>query len=141
MNTDEQKRFDLLYAQHQRLLKLHGYAPATIDGYSRAVRRLAEAFDCVPDQLSTEQLQGVLRYPGRYPFVEYHQDRSQRPALLLGTRPQARLDLAQNHQGPQDSVPARCPFSPRGSRAHYGRSQAALPGLRARHLFDGPAPR
>ena len=57
MNSDEQKRFDALYVQHLRALKLHGYSAATIDGYSRAVRRLAEYYDCVPDQLSTEQLE------------------------------------------------------------------------------------
>ena len=57
MNVSEQKRFDALYVQHLRALKLHGYSDATIDGYSRAVRRLAEYYDCVPDQLSTEQLE------------------------------------------------------------------------------------
>ena len=42
MNSDEQKRFDALYVQHLRALKLHGYSAATIDGYSRAVRRLVD---------------------------------------------------------------------------------------------------
>ena len=31
MNSSEQKRFDALYVQHQRALKLHGYSAATID--------------------------------------------------------------------------------------------------------------
>jgi integrase len=57
MNDHEQKRFDTLYQRHVRALKLHGYAASTIDVYSRAVRRLATYYDCVPDQLSIEQLE------------------------------------------------------------------------------------
>jgi len=57
MEHTEQKRFDALYEQHLRGLKLHGYAASTIDVYSRAVRRLATYYDCVPDQLSVEQLE------------------------------------------------------------------------------------
>ena len=41
MKPTEQKRFDALYEQHLRGLKLHGYSASTIDVYSRAVRRLA----------------------------------------------------------------------------------------------------
>ena len=57
MKPTEQKRFDALYEQHLRGLKLHGYSASTIDVYSRAVRRLATYYDCVPDQLSVEQLE------------------------------------------------------------------------------------
>ena len=57
MKASEQKRFDALYAQHLRGLKLHGYSASTIDVYSRAVRRLSGHYDCVPDQLSVEQLE------------------------------------------------------------------------------------
>jgi integrase/recombinase XerD len=57
MKPMEQKRFDALYEQHLRGLKLHGYSASTIDVYSRAVRRLADHYDCVPDQLSVEQLE------------------------------------------------------------------------------------
>jgi len=57
MKPTEQKRFDALYEQHLRGLKLHGYSASTIDVYSRAVRRLAGYYDCVPDQLSVEQLE------------------------------------------------------------------------------------
>ena len=57
MEHTEQKRFDALYEQHLRGLKLHGYAASTIDVYSRAVRRLATYYDCVPDQLSVKQLE------------------------------------------------------------------------------------
>lgn len=57
MIPTEQKRFDLLYEQQLRGLKLHGYSTSTIDVYSRAVRRLSDHYDCVPDQLSVEQLE------------------------------------------------------------------------------------
>jgi len=57
MEANEQTRFDTLYAQHLRALKLRGYSASTIDVYARAVRRLTEHFDCVPDQLSIEQLE------------------------------------------------------------------------------------
>ncbi len=57
MEPTEQKRFDALYEQHLRGLKLHGYSDSTIDVYSRAVRRLSDHYDCVPDQLSVEQLE------------------------------------------------------------------------------------
>jgi site-specific recombinase XerD len=57
MKPTEQKRFDALYAQHLRGLKLHGYSASTIDVYSRAVRRLASYYDCAPDRLSVEQLE------------------------------------------------------------------------------------
>jgi len=57
MEAKEQQRFDTLYAQHLRALKLRGYSASTIDVYARAVRRLTDYFDCVPDQLSIEQLE------------------------------------------------------------------------------------
>ncbi len=57
MTPSEQERFDALYEQHLRGLKLHGYSASTIDVYARAVRRLAAYFDCVPDRLSVEQLE------------------------------------------------------------------------------------
>lgn len=57
MEANEQTRFDTLYAQHLRALKLRGYSVSTIDVYARAVRRLTDYFDCVPDQLSVEQLE------------------------------------------------------------------------------------
>jgi len=45
MKATEQKRFDALYEQHLRGLKLHGYSASTIDVYSRAVRRLAGYYE------------------------------------------------------------------------------------------------
>ena len=57
MQPDEQKRFEDLYDRHVRALILWGYAQRTIDAYSRAVRRVRDFFDCVPDRLSVEQLE------------------------------------------------------------------------------------
>ena len=57
MKPDEQKRFVVLYDRHVRALILWGYAQRTIDAYSRAVRRVRDFFDCVPDRLSVEQLE------------------------------------------------------------------------------------
>ena len=44
MKPSEQERFDALYEQHLRGLKLHGYSASTIDVYARAVRRMAAYF-------------------------------------------------------------------------------------------------
>ena len=57
MEVTENARFDALYQAHLRALKLRGFSASTIDVYSRAVRRVAEYFDCCPDKLSTEQLE------------------------------------------------------------------------------------
>lgn len=54
MDSSEQARFDALYAQHLRALKLQGKAEATIDSYARAVRRVAAHFDRCPDRLGAE---------------------------------------------------------------------------------------
>jgi len=47
-------RFDALYAQHLRALKLQGKAEATVDSFARAVRRVAAYSDRCPVQLTTE---------------------------------------------------------------------------------------
>ncbi len=52
MNKAEQARFDHLYQRHLKAMKLQGLSESTIDGYARAVRRIAQYFDCCPDQLS-----------------------------------------------------------------------------------------
>ncbi len=57
MESTEQTRFDKQYKRHLRALKLQGLSDSTIDVYARAVRRVAERYDCCPDQLSTEQLE------------------------------------------------------------------------------------
>ena len=56
MHPKERMRFDRLYAKHLRALKLQGYSESTIDVYARAVRRVGDYFDCVPDKLDEEQL-------------------------------------------------------------------------------------
>lgn len=60
MNKAEVKRFNKLYERHQRTLKLQGKAKATIDSYSRAVRRVRIYFDCCPDKLKPKQLEGYF---------------------------------------------------------------------------------
>ncbi|WP_354624506.1 site-specific integrase [Psychromonas sp. MME2] len=56
MNTSEQKHFNLLYQQHLTNLALQGMRPATIDAYSRAVRRITTFFDRTPDTLTKADL-------------------------------------------------------------------------------------
>jgi integrase/recombinase XerD len=60
MDSSEQARFDALYAQHLRALKLQGKAEATIDSYARAVRRVAAHFDRCPDRLDAEDFKGYF---------------------------------------------------------------------------------
>ena len=57
MKKAEQDRYDKLYQQHLRLLKLQGKSQSTIDLYARAVRRITDVFDCCPDRLTTTQLE------------------------------------------------------------------------------------
>ena len=56
MNQKEQARFKPLYEAMMRALNLQGKAKATIDAYSRAVRRTADHFDRCPDDLTGEEL-------------------------------------------------------------------------------------
>jgi len=56
MNSIDQNRFDTLYQQHLINLRLQGKRPATIDSYSRAVRRITDYFDQVPDTLTAANL-------------------------------------------------------------------------------------
>jgi integrase/recombinase XerD len=56
MDIFEQQRFDSLYEQHLINLTLQGKRPATIDAYSRALRRIAAFFDRCPDNLTTDDL-------------------------------------------------------------------------------------
>lgn len=60
MNKTQQKRFDSLYRKHVNALRRQGKADATIDGYARAVRRLAEFYDCPVDTLSLDQIEGYF---------------------------------------------------------------------------------
>jgi len=56
MNQHDQERFDALYSKHLQALKLQGKREKTIDGYARALRRIAGYFDCCPDSLEPDQL-------------------------------------------------------------------------------------
>lgn len=60
MNKAQQKRFNSLYRKHLSALKRQGKAEATIDAYSRAIRRISEYFDCPPDVLNNEQLEAYF---------------------------------------------------------------------------------
>jgi len=57
MKQSEVNRFNKLYQQHLRSLKLQGKAQKTIDAYSRAVRRVSNFFDYSTDKLKPEQLE------------------------------------------------------------------------------------
>ncbi len=56
MNNEQQQRSDYLYEQHVTHLTLQGKRPATIDGYSRALRRITHHLDKSPDTLTTDDL-------------------------------------------------------------------------------------
>ncbi len=56
MHPEELSRYNFLYEQHLTNLKLQGKRPATIDAYSRAVRRITQFYNCCPDTLTTDQL-------------------------------------------------------------------------------------
>jgi len=56
MEQHEQERFDQLYAQHLQALTLQGKRGKTIDGYARAVCRIAGFFNRCPDNLTAADL-------------------------------------------------------------------------------------
>ncbi len=56
MNNEQQQRSDYLYEQHVTHLTLQGKRPTTIDGYSRALRRITHHLDKSPDALTTDDL-------------------------------------------------------------------------------------
>ncbi|NQZ50715.1 MAG: phage integrase N-terminal SAM-like domain-containing protein [Moritella sp.] len=56
MHHSQQQRFNFLYEQHFINLRLQGKRPATIDAYSRAIRRISTYFDRSPDCLTTANL-------------------------------------------------------------------------------------
>ena len=57
----QQQRYELLYQHHLDNLKLQGKRPATIDAYSRAVRRVIQYLDCPPDNITHQQLKDYFR--------------------------------------------------------------------------------
>ncbi|CAG22743.1 tyrosine-type recombinase/integrase [Photobacterium profundum] len=56
MKPTELERYNHLYEQHLTNLTLQGKRPATIDAYSRAVRRISQFFDRCPDAMTTADL-------------------------------------------------------------------------------------
>jgi len=56
MNAKDRKRYDQHYQQLLKCLKLQGKADITIDSYSRAFRRVSEYFDCLPENLTQDNL-------------------------------------------------------------------------------------
>ena len=48
MNSNEQQRYNALYEQYLTNLTLQGKRPATMDAYSRAVRRTYSTHSCWP---------------------------------------------------------------------------------------------
>jgi len=51
MNKLDEIKFNKNYQQLLQALKLQGKAIKTIDTYSRAVRRVVQHFNCLPEQL------------------------------------------------------------------------------------------
>jgi integrase/recombinase XerD len=62
MEHHEQLRLNQLYAQHLQALKLQGKRSKTIDGYARAVRRIAGYFNRCPDNLTTAELKAYFAW-------------------------------------------------------------------------------
>ncbi|MCF6263398.1 MAG: phage integrase N-terminal SAM-like domain-containing protein, partial [Xanthomonadales bacterium] len=56
MNKIEKERFEKHYQQLLKCLKLQGKAEKTIDAYSRAVPRVVAHFDCLPEDLTVDNL-------------------------------------------------------------------------------------
>lgn len=56
MEVIEQARFNTLYHEHVRALKLKGHADKTIEAYSQAVRRLTEYLGRCPDEVTKDEL-------------------------------------------------------------------------------------
>lgn len=56
MNQNEKLRFDTLYQNLLTALTLQGKADKTVDAYTRAVRRLTDAVDRCPDDVTVDEL-------------------------------------------------------------------------------------
>ena len=65
MNKNEKSRFDKSYQQLLKCLKLQGKADKTIDAYSRAIRRVVQHFDCLPGDLTPDNLRSEERRVGK----------------------------------------------------------------------------
>ena len=60
MKPSEVNRFNRLYEQQLKTLKLQGKAQKTIDAYARSIRRVRDYFDCCPDELEPDQLENYF---------------------------------------------------------------------------------
>lgn len=56
MNNIDKDRFEKHYQQLLKCLKLQGKADKTIESYSRAIRRVVQHFDCLPEALTPDDL-------------------------------------------------------------------------------------
>jgi site-specific recombinase XerD len=56
MKAQEQKRFNRLYKELLKCLKLQGKSKKTIECYSKAVRRVVELTEKSPDKLTKDEL-------------------------------------------------------------------------------------
>ena len=56
MNKAQRTRYESLYQQHVNALKRQGKSKATIDAYSRAVRRITSHFERCPERLKLGDL-------------------------------------------------------------------------------------
>jgi len=60
MNKKDKASFDNHYQQLLKCLKLQGKAQKTIDSYSRALRRVCDHFDCLPEALTPDDLKNYF---------------------------------------------------------------------------------
>lgn len=60
MSPKETKRFEKLYQDHLRRLKLQGKSKKARDAYSRAIRRARDHFGCCPDKITPEQFENYF---------------------------------------------------------------------------------
>lgn len=60
MNKKHKASFDIHYQQLLKCLKLQGKAQKTIDAYSRALRRVCDHFDCLPEALTPDDLKNYF---------------------------------------------------------------------------------
>lgn len=56
MNKNDKSQFESDYQQHLKCLKLQGKANKTIEAYSHAIRRVSQYFDCLPEDLTPDNL-------------------------------------------------------------------------------------
>jgi len=86
MEQHEQERFDQLYAKHLQALKPQGKRGKTIDGYSKAVRRIAGYFNRCPGNLTAAvTIQGSGRAAARVHACSPTSERATGLLLLLNS--------------------------------------------------------